>query len=61
MNRIHSDLNPLEVILVCEHYAKMGIKYFDLLRGNDCIWATRGQISEYFIFRGGRLVDIQID
>ena len=61
MNRIDPTLNPLEVLLVCEHYEKRGVKHYTLARGNDCIWAYRGVINEYFIFRGGKLVDIQID
>lgn len=61
MNTIDPTLNPLEVILVCEHYAKRGIKNYNLIPGNDCIWAYYGRINEYFIFRDGRLVDVQID
>ena len=61
MNTIDPTLNPLEVIMVCEHYAQRGIKNYNLIPGNDCIWAYYGRINEYFIFRDGRLVDIQID
>jgi mannose-6-phosphate isomerase-like protein (cupin superfamily) len=61
MNTIDPTLNPLEVILVCEHYEKRGVKHYTLARGNDCIWAWHGRINEYFIFRDGKLVDIQID
>lgn len=61
MNRIHPDLNPLEVMMVADHYEKRGITHYTLTKGNDCIWAYYGQINEYFIFRDGRLVDIQID
>ena len=61
MIRIDPRLNELEVLLVAEHYEKRGIKSYTLIPGNDCIWAYYGQINEYFIFREGRLVDIQID
>jgi hypothetical protein len=61
MNTIDPTLNPLEVILVCEHYEERGVKHYTLARGNDCIWAWHGRINEYFIFRDGKLVDIQID
>jgi hypothetical protein len=47
--------------MVCEHYAQRGIKNYNLIPGNDCIWAYHGRINEYFIFRDGKLVDIQID
>ena len=61
MNRIDPTLNPLEVLVVCEHYEKRGVKHYTLTQGNACIWAYYGSINEYFIFRDGRLVDIQID
>jgi hypothetical protein len=64
-HRIDPSLNPLEVLLVAEHYEKRGVEHYDLLPGNRCIWATRGSasipINEYFIFHEGKLVDIQID
>lgn len=61
MVSINPELNPLEVLLVCEHYEQRGVKNYTLTKGNDCIWAYRGQLNEYFIFRDGKLVDIQID
>jgi hypothetical protein len=65
MIRIDSSLNPLEVLVVAEHYKEQGVTNYELLPGNRCIWATRGSssvpINEYFVFRDGRLVDIQID
>jgi len=61
MIRIDPGLNELEVILVAEHYKKRGVESYTLAKGNDCIWAYYGMINEYFIFRDGRLVDIQID
>ena len=61
MNKIDPKLNPLEVIIVCEELKKKGIKHYTLTEGNDCIWAYYGRINEYYIFRDGRLVDIQID
>jgi hypothetical protein len=65
MIRIDPTLNEFEVLLVAEHYEMRGIEHYSLLPGNRCIWATRGSsscpINEYFIFRDGKLVDIQID
>ena len=58
---INPKLNPLEVLVVAEHYKNKGIKHYTLTEGNDCIWAYYGRINEYFIFRDGKLVDIQID
>ena len=61
MIRIDPTLNELEVIVVTEHYKNRGVTAYTLIPGNNCIWAYYGQINEYFIFRDGRLVDIQID
>ena len=61
MIRINPDLNELEVIVVADYYKKRGVESYTLTKGNDCIWAYYGQINEYFIFRDGRLVDVQID
>jgi len=56
-----NELNPLEVLIVADHYEKRGIKSYTMTKGNDCIWCYRGNINEYFIFRDGKLVDIQVD
>ena len=59
------DINELELIVVMDHLEKRGTKWADILKGNDCIWVASGSsscpINEYFIFRDGKLVDIQID
>jgi hypothetical protein len=61
MVRIDPTLNSLEVLVVAEHYKNRGVESYTLTQGNNCIWAYYGQINEYFIFRDGKLVDIQID
>lgn len=61
MISIHPDLNPLEVLVVTERLKEKGVENYTLTRGNDCIWAYYGYINEYYIFRDGQLVDIQID
>ena len=61
----HQDINELELIVVMDHLEKRGTKWADIYKGNDCIWVATGSsscpINEYFIFREGRLVDIQVD
>ena len=60
---IHPELNPLEVILV-EDWMKQNkptVTAYTMTRGNDCIWVFWSYMNYYFIFRDGRLVDIQID
>ena len=61
MIRIAPTLNPLEVLVVAEHLKKHGVEHYTLTEGNDCIWAYYGAINEYYIFKNGYLVDIQID
>lgn len=61
MIRIDPTLNELEVMIVAEKLKESGIESYTLARGNGCIWAYYGRINEYYIFRDGRLVDIQID
>lgn len=61
MIRIDPTLNPLEVMIVADKLKAQGIQSYTLARGNDCIWAYYGRINEYYIFRNGKLVDIQID
>jgi hypothetical protein len=61
MIRIDPSLNEFEVLVVAEKMKDRNIQSYSLIPGNECIWAYYGQINEYFIFRDGRLVDIQID
>jgi hypothetical protein len=59
----HQDqLNELEVIVVADYMEKnYPDVHYTMTPGNDCIWVYYGNINKYFIFRGGKLVDIQID
>lgn len=61
----NKDINELELIVVMDHLEQRGTKWADIYKGNDCIWVASGSgscpINEYFIFRDGKLVDIQID
>ena len=60
---IHPELNPLEVILVedymTKHYPK--VTHYTMTRGDNCIWVYYSYMNLYFVFRGGKIVDIQID
>ena len=60
---INPALNPLEVILV-EDWMKQNkptVTAYTMTRGNDCIWVYWSYMNYYFIFRSGKIVDIQID
>ena len=61
MIQINPKLNPLEVMVVVERLKNKGVEHYTLTEGNNCIWAYYGVINEYYIFKDGRLVDIQID
>lgn len=59
------DINELELLVVNDYLEKRGTKWASIYKGNGCIWVASGSsscpINEYFIFREGRLVDIQVD
>lgn len=61
MIQIDPDLNPLEVLVVTDHLASRGVQNYTLYKGNECIWASYGRINAYYLFRGGKLVDIHYD
>jgi len=61
MIRIDPTLNEFEVLQVAEHLKKQGVDSYSLTQGNGCIWAYYGVINQYYIFKDGLLVDIQID
>ena len=55
-------LNELEVILVSDYMEKHHPNaYYTMTPGNDCVWVYYSHVNMYFIFRDGKLVDIQID
>jgi len=59
---VDHQLNELEVLVVGDHLENtLGVRYYTLSQGNDCIWASYGRINSYYFFRDGRLVDIQYD
>jgi hypothetical protein len=61
MITIDPTLNPLEVMIIAEELQKRGITYYDMRPGNDCVWVSYNRLETYWIFREGRLADIQID
>jgi hypothetical protein len=61
MNTIDPRLNPLEVLVIEEELRRRGVDYYDMRPGNDCVWVSYNRLETYWIFRQGKLVDIQID
>lgn len=58
---ITGPLNPFEVMLVTADLEEKGIKHYDMRPGNDCIWVNYGLINCYYIFRNGKIADVQFD
>jgi hypothetical protein len=55
-------LNEFEMLLVADYMDKKypGVMY-SMAPGNDCIWVYFGLLNLYFIFRNGKIADIQVD
>jgi len=53
--------NEFELLLIQADLQKKGVKYYQVLPGNDAVWVTYGYINSYYIFRNGQIADIQID
>ena len=58
---VYGNLNSLELLLVLDDLEKKGIKNYDIRPGNECIWVNYGLVNCYYIFRDGKIVDIQVD
>lgn len=60
---VHPALNPLEVILVEDHMSKIAplVTHYTMTKGNGCIWVYYGLFNLYYIFKDGKIHDIQID
>lgn len=60
---IKPTLNPLEVILVEDYMTKVfpKVTHYTMTEGNDCVWVYYSHMNLYFIFRDGKIADVQID
>lgn len=57
-------LNSLEVLQVQDWMEKNNPnKHYEVRAGNGCVWVTYSSvnINLYFIFRDGKIADIQVD
>ena len=65
MIRVSPGINEFELIVVMDMLKERGTEWAEIRPGNDCVWVSTGSasipINEYFIFRQGKVVDIQID
>lgn len=61
-----TEVNEFEFLLVHKDMQDRGFDNFSIRPGNDCVWASvsRGNgvwLDFYYIFRDGRITDIQTD
>jgi len=67
MIKVHNadQINEFELIIVLDELKRKRCEYATVMPGNECVWVSSGSsncpINEYYIFKGGRLVDVQID
>ena len=54
-------MNEFEVMLVVEDLRKQGITDYTIQPGNECIWVNYGLVNCYYIFRDGKIADVQFD
>ena len=55
------EMNEFEVMLVQKDLQDKGIENYTMHPGNECIWVSYGLVNCYYIFREGRIADIQVD
>jgi hypothetical protein len=58
---IEPGVNEFEAIIIMEELKKRNVSWATMRPGNNCVWVSYNQLETYWIFREGRLVDIQID
>lgn len=66
MNKVEvhraDQMNEFEMLLVQDYMEKHHPNvFYTMTPGNECIWVYYGQMNLYFIFRNGKIADIQID
>jgi len=55
-------MNEFEIILVADYMEKNYPNvHYTMTPGNACVWVYYSFMNLYFIFRGGKIADIQID
>lgn len=59
---IRPGVNEFEAIQVGEYMdARHPSVHYTMTPGNDCVWVYFGSQNWYFIFRNGKIADVQID
>jgi hypothetical protein len=56
-----TEVNSLEALVVQKDLQDKGIENYTMRPGNDCVWVTHGRVNCYYLFRDGKLAEIQFD
>jgi hypothetical protein len=55
-------MNEFEILQVADYMEQQHPKaHYTMTPGNDCIWVYYSHVNLYFIFRNGKIADVQID
>jgi len=55
------EINEFELLKVVEDLRERGVESYSVRPGNNCIWVSYSRVDSYYIFRDGRLFDVQFD
>jgi hypothetical protein len=55
------DINELQLLQVMGDMENRGIKRYTVRPGNNCIWVSYNLVDCYYLFRDGRIFDLQFD
>jgi len=59
---VRPGVNEFEAIQVGDYMEQHNPNaYYTMLPGNECIWVYFGHMNLYFIFREGKIADVQVD
>ena len=55
-------INEFELIVACDHFERtIPTTLYSVYPGNKCVWISAGSLNLYYIFRDGKIFDIQVD
>lgn len=59
---VKTGVNEFEAIQVGAYMEKHNPNiHYTMTPGNECVWVYWGNINLYFIFKNGRISDVQVD
>ena len=61
--RVHNahDINELQLLQVMGDMEQRNIKSYTVRPGNNCIWVSYNLVDCYYLFRDGRIAEIEFD